>query len=300
VPERRAPAGASAGATKRGEMQRRTFMTSGLAALATIAAAPRAFAWTFPGTLAVFAQRLRDARPFALLQPTLSLPAASVIKLVILTGIVREVDAGALRWSDVVRIGAREIVGASERFGNAAPGSTASVERLAEAMVAQSDNTAANVLADHLSFACVNDVARSLGLAQTRLRRHFMDFAARARGIDNTTSAGDMGALLLGVARGARGLYSRVASRTGCRKIVTMMERQEDRDTIPTGIHRHVRIANKTGVLPDVRNDVAIVDPYGSDGYVVALLSQFHPSVTATAYARLRAIAGEIDDAHAS
>lgn len=275
-------------------------MTSGLAALATIAAVPRAFAWTFPGTLAVFAQRLRDPRPFALLRPALRLPAASVIKLVILVGIVREIDNGRLRWSDALRIGAREIVGASERFGKAAPGSRASVEQLAEAMVAQSDNTAANVLADHLSFARVNNVARSLGLARTRLRRHFMDLAARARGIDNTTSAGDMGALLLGVARGARGFSSHVASRTGCREIVTMMERQEDRDTIPAGIRRRVRIANKTGVLADVRDDVAIVDPYGSDGYVVALLSQFRPAATAAAYARLRAIASEIDRADAS
>lgn len=200
-----------------------------------------------------------------------------------------------MHWSDVLTLRAREIVGASESFGNASAGTRATLRRLAVAMVAQSDNTAANALADRLSFARVNAVADSLDLSKTRLRRHFMDFAARARGIDNTTSAADMGSLLLGIGRGARGKSTRVASPTSCRAMVAIMLRQEDRDTIPAGIHRRVAIANKTGVLPDIRNDVAIVDPLGGDPYVVALLSQFKPLLATQAYARLRIIAGEVD-----
>ncbi len=276
-------------------MERRLFIGSGVAAIATLAAGPRLDPWAFPGTLAYFAQRLHDARPFAQQNADLPLPAASVIKLAILVGVIREIDSGRLHWNDTLRLGAREIVGASESFGSARPGSGASVRRLVEAMITQSDNTAANVLADHLSFAGVNAVAVSLDLRQTRLRRHFMDFAARARGIDNTTSAGDMGRLLLGIERGARALPTHVASATGCRTIVDVMLRQEDRDTIPAGIHRRVPIANKTGVLPDVRNDVALVDPYGPAPYVVALLSQFGPADSRAAYARLRALAARID-----
>ena len=251
--------------------------------------------WTFPGTLAVFAQRLHAACPILSHNASLSLPSASIIKLVILVGIVRQIDAGHLRWSSELQIRGPEIVGASESFGQVVPGTRATVRRLADAMVAQSDNTAGNVFADHLSFAGVNAVAASLHLNQTRIRRHFMDFAARARGIDNTTSAADMGRLLLGVERGARGMPSPVATARSCREIVMMMLEQEDRDTIPAGVHRHVSIANKTGVLNDVRNDAAIIDPFGRDPYVLVLLSRFAPSQTRRAYARLQALASAVD-----
>ncbi|MHB8702620.1 MAG: serine hydrolase [Candidatus Tyrphobacter sp.] len=277
-------------------MERRLFIGSGVAAIAALAAGPRLERWPFPGTVAIFAQRLHDARPFAQHDANRRLPSASVIKLVILVGVVREIDAGRLRWSDALRLSEREIVGASQSFGSARPGSRASVRHLVDAMVTQSDNTAANVLADRLSFAGVNAVAAWLDLEQTRLRRHFMDFAARARGIDNTTSAGDMGRVLLGIERGARAMPTHVASAKSCRAIVDVMLRQEDRDTIPAGVRRRVPIANKTGVLSDVRNDVAIVDPYGRAPYVVALLSQFKPEDARVAYARLRTIAARIDE----
>jgi len=273
-------------------MKRRTFIGGSIAALANLAALSTA---AFPGTLSIFAQRLRDARPFVAYDAELALPSASIIKLVILTALAREIDTGAMRWDDMLTLQTREIVGASESFGNAKAGARATVRRLTVAMVTQSDNTAANVLADHLSFQRVNAVAESLDLTRTRLRRHFMDFAARARGIDNTTSAADMGRLLLGIERGARGASTRVASHASCHEMVEIMLRQEDRDTIPAGIHRRVAIANKTGVLPDVRADVAIVDPFGRDPYVVALLSQFKPAMATRAYARLRAIAGDVD-----
>jgi beta-lactamase class A len=274
-------------------MRRRSFIGGVLATGILGAAAPRS--WEFPGTLAIVAQRLRDRTPFVTLNPGVPLPSASVIKLVILAGIVREIDARRLAWSDEFAIRAGEIVGASQTFGGAHPGVRASVHDLARAMIEQSDNTAANVLADRLSFARVNAVAADLHLPATRLRRHFMDFAARARGIDNTTSAADMARLLLGIARGARGLRTNVASEASCRAVVDFMLHQEDRVTIPAGIARHVPIANKTGVLPDVRNDVAIVDPYGGDPYVVALLAHFAPDVTGRAYARLRGVAREVD-----
>ncbi len=238
---------------------------------------------------------MHDDEPFAVHDASVALPAASVIKLVILVGIEREIDAGRATWHETLSLLSREIVGASETFGTARAGSRATIRRLAVAMIDQSDNTAANALADRLSFEGVNAVAASLGLAKTRLRRHFMDFAARARGIDNTTSAADMGRLLLGIERGARSMPQRVAGASSCRDMVEIMLRQEDRVTIPDGIARRVPIANKTGVLPGVRNDVAIVDPFGSAPYVVAMLSTFPAQMELLAYAQLRATAGRID-----
>jgi len=278
-------------------MKRRVFLTQATQVLASAAlgAAARAVWLPFPGRLAIFAQRLRDAAPFVHYDADALFPAASIIKLVILVGIVREIDERRLRWSDTFVVRRPEIVAGSESFGSAPSGSRASVRRLVDAMIAQSDNTAGNVLADHLSFSRINGVAESLGLSRTVMRRHFMDFAARARGVDNTTCAADIGALLLGIARGARGGASAVAGPQGCRAMMNVMLAQEDRETIPAGIGRHVPIANKTGVLDDVRNDAAVVDPYGDNPYVLVLLSQFNPAMTQRAYALLREDAARID-----
>jgi beta-lactamase class A len=125
------------------------------------------------------------------------------------------------------------------------------------------------------------------------MRRHFMDFDARARGVDNTTSARDMGVLALGIANG-RSLGYAGASAASCRRITRYMLAQEDRESIPAGIARDVKIANKTGELQDVRHDVAIVDLDGANPYVVALLSA-NLTHRSAAFARLRELAANID-----
>ncbi len=140
-------------------------------------------------------------------------------------------------------------------------------------MIEQSDNTAANVLADWVGFERVGLTADAAGLSQTEMRRHFMDFTARSAGIDNTTSARDMGLLLLGIARGSASSGFVGVSRDGCRKIVDLMLGQEDRETIPAGVTRTVSVANKTGELIGVRHDIAIVNVANANAYVVGLLS---------------------------
>jgi len=178
------------------------------------------------------------------------------------------------------------------------PGEQASLEHLAAATIERSDNTAANVLADWVGFAEIGRMAEIAGLEQTEMRRHFMDFTARGAGIDNTTTARDMAALLRGIALGAASGFAGVSS-DGCSRIVAFMLAQEDRETIPAGVARPVPIANKTGELTGVRHDVAIVGAGLPDAYVLTLLSSGFDH-RATAIARLRTIAAQIDAANGS
>ncbi len=241
-------------------MNRAQFL-AGAAALSGIGALP------FPGEYAIFAQRLADPKPFEVRDATAIMPSASIIKLYILAAVEQQVRARSLSWSTTLPIPSHAIVASSAIFEHAAPGSVASIDALCAAMIEQSDNTAGNVLADWTGFDAVNAVAQRSGLPATRLRRHFMDFAARARGIDNTTSAADMGRFLLDAGRAAR------RGDADARRTVGYMLKQRDRKTIPAGIGRRVPVANKTGDLPDVRHDVAIVDPYGAHPYVLVLMS---------------------------
>ena len=266
--------------------------SSAAALLASAAAGP--MDWAFPGLVAAYARRVDAAAPFVSHNARTVMPAASVIKVLILLAVIAKIETQARAWSDVLTIRKAEIVGASETFGHAVPGQTATFDALAQAMIEQSDNTAANVLADWVGFERVGLMADAAGLSQTELRRHFMDFTARGAGIDNTTSARDMGLLLLGIAQGSASSGFAGVSRDGCRRIVKLMLDQEDRDTIPAGVSRPVSVANKTGELIGVRHDIAIVNVGNANAYVVALLS-CEITNRALAFARLRQLAARID-----
>ena len=83
-----------------------------------------------------------------------------------------------------------------------------------------------------------------------------------------------MGSLLYQIERGALEGVPTVASPASCRKMIDIMLHQEDRDKIVRGLPRGVPVANKTGEIDGVRNDVAIVDPYGEAPYVLAVLTK--------------------------
>ena len=83
-----------------------------------------------------------------------------------------------------------------------------------------------------------------------------------------------MGRLVYKIENGAHEGISTVASPVACRKMVAIMCRQEDRDKIPEALPKGTQVANKTGEIDGVRNDVAIVDPYGDRPYVLAVLTK--------------------------
>jgi beta-lactamase class A len=249
--------------------------------------------WSFPGIVAAYAQRLDARSPFAQHAALTVMPAASIVKVLILLAGIARIEHTGRTWSQRISIHRSEVVAGSDTFGSSREGSHASFGELARAMITQSDNTAGNALVDWLGFAGVARMADATGLRQTKLRRHFMDFATQRAGIDNTTTARDMALLLYGIANGARAGFAGV-SPAGCRGVVELMRAQEDRETIPAGVGPDRTVANKTGELVGVRHDIGLVSLGSSRAYVVALLSE-HIRDRTLAFRRLREIAAEID-----
>jgi len=81
--------------------------------------------------------------------------------------------------------------------------------------------------------------------------------------------------LLYQIERGSREGLDTVASSQACRQMIEIMLGQTDRDKIPAGIPAGVPIANKTGEVDGVRNDVAIVDPFGDTPFVLCVLTKY-------------------------
>ncbi len=227
----------------------------------------------FPFDVAVEARRL-DGTMYFLHRQNERYSAASVIKIPIMLATMREIERGALSLGTLLPAHAIDIVAASDTAGHARPGDTFSIRVLLHAMITQSDNTASNILLSYLGFAKVNAVIRDVGMSSTVLARYFMHFSTTH---DNLTSAHDMSTLLVRIYMGATGEDRTLASRASCRYIIDTMLEQEDGETIRAALPVGTRIANKTGELVTVRHDVAIVEPYSTNAYVVAILTHGIP-----------------------
>jgi beta-lactamase class A len=225
------------------------------------------------GTVGVYARTMAPGTAIAY-NADVRFPSASVIKLVILVSLYQYAEANLGVFDHRIRLTLPDFVGGSEVLDAYNPGDTISIGTLAHAMIEQSDNTASNVLISFLGFDRIATTIHRAGLTKTQLHRHFMDVNAIVHHSENLTSARDMGNLLYALERGAREGIRTVAAPKSCRAMIDILLRQEDRDKIARGIPKGTPLANKTGEIDGVRNDVGIIDPYGDAPSILAVLTK--------------------------
>lgn len=225
------------------------------------------------GVVGVYARKLGPGAPISY-DADERFPSASTIKLVILTSLFQYAESRPGLLDHVLTLRQGDFVGGSEVMDAYNPGDRVRVSTLARAMIEQSDNTASNVLITFLGFDRINRTAHEAGMERTQLERHFVDYTAVIHQSRNLTTAHDMATLLYQIERGAHEAVRTVASPRSCRAMIDILLRQEDHDKIARGLPRGVPLANKTGEIDGVRNDVAIVDPYGESPYVIAVLTK--------------------------
>jgi beta-lactamase class A len=246
----------------------------GAAMAASLKSAVESAAAASSGIVGVYARSMAPGPPAIAYNADESFPTASIIKVLILVTLYRraEQDPGIL--DKRIATPDSKIVAGSEMFDVAPHDAEYSVSTLAHAMIVYSDNTASNQLIDLLGFHEIQATAHACGLTSTRLRRHFMDIHAMLNHSENVSTPRDMGLLMYEIERGWREGLRTVASPLSCKKMIDIMLQQEDRDKIGRGIPHGVPLANKTGEITAVRNDIAIVDPYGDTPYVLAVLTK--------------------------
>lgn len=157
-------------------------------------------------------------------------------------------------------------------------GSACPLRILAERAATVSGNLATNLLLEQVGPEAVAAVLADAGCSErTRLPRGIEDLAAHAAGIDNLVTAADLGLVLRGVA--ARSL----AAAATCREVEAVLARQTWRDGIPAGLPSGTPVANKTGWVPGISHDVALVRPERRPAYVLSVLTTVDvPEETAT------------------
>ena len=206
--------------------------------------------------------------------------AASTIKLPVMIQLFRDADAGLLRLDDSVSVhstfpsmvdGSPFSVGKEDDSDStlyARLGRMASLRELLELMITRSSNLATNILIERVGAARAQTSARVLGAWSIQVLRGVEDGAAYRAGLNNTTTARDLGALLAAIA------HERAATPASCDSMIAILSRQEFNEGIPAGVPLGTRVAHKTGWIGEVvYHDAAIVYPSGGSPYVLVVLT---------------------------
>ncbi|MBV8721980.1 MAG: serine hydrolase [Candidatus Eremiobacteraeota bacterium] len=253
----------------------------------------RKIAKNFPGAIGVYARTLAPGDPIAAYRAYESFPTASTIKVLIMTTAfsLEEAQPGTLEQE--IPFDRSELIAGSDFMSDAADGQRFTVRELITPMIRVSDNTAANMLIEHFGVDTINGVGTDAGLAQTHLQRKFLDWYAIVRHSQNVSTPADMARLLYLIESGAHEGTRTIVSAPYCRTMVNIMLGQTDRDAIPAALPVGTPIANKTGEIDGTRDDVAIVDPYGTSPLILTVMTKAAYDYAAS-YAAIHAIARDV------
>lgn len=208
-----------------------------------------------------------------------SFHAASTMKVPVMIELFRQVDAGhlSLDQSLLVVNSFGSIVDGSNYTLDAGDDSDSSlyamigkrvpIRDLIEHMITRSSNLATNTLIPVAGATNANATAHALGATHMRVLRGVEDGKAFALGMNNTTTANDLAALLLAIERGS------AASRSSCDAMRAILLREIYSGDIPAGLPPGTPVAQKTGSITGVLHDAAIVYPPGRTPYVLVVLT---------------------------
>jgi beta-lactamase class A len=180
--------------------------------------------------------------------------SASLYKLAVLAEAERRVDAGPLRYDDIITIAAEDV---TEEGSFEVAGTELTLDEALEAMITISDNGAALALSRILGAENINAMLRNAGID---------DFHVGWQD-ENVATPRAVGTLLTLLAR--RQLISAVASD----RMLARLKRQQINDRLPARLPEGVIVAHKTGNLPGLAHDAGIMFTPSGPRVVVAMTS---------------------------
>ena len=191
--------------------------------------------------------------------------SASMIKLVVLAALFDKVAAGEVDLAAQVEVKASDIVSGTGTVQDDGPG-TYELRELARRMIADSDNTATNVIVDLLGMDAVNEEASKLGLTGTVMARKMMDMVAADQGMRNRMTSDDAATILNLIASGK--LVNEQMSELAMSFLLQQTIDAGLTDAIPAG----VQVAHKTGELNQAEHDGGIV--LAAHSYVLVVMTE--------------------------
>jgi beta-lactamase class A len=225
------------------------------------------------GKVALFAENLKTGQTVAI-QPDQVVQTASVIKLAILYEAMEQVREGKVHLEDQIVLKKTDQVPGSGILTFFDTPLTLTLKDALTMMIIMSDNTATNLVIDHLGLSNIDARIQKLGLRNTYLYKKVfmppegpMPADQKIYGLGKTTprEMADVMRKIVTCDLAEPGLSSTPQDQPLCNVALHMLTNQFYRDGIPRYIEgldsteSGSAIANKTGSLDAVRNDVAAV-----------------------------------------
>ena len=233
----------------------------------------KAIAAKHEGKVTLFARNLKTGET-ASLDADVAVKTASTIKMGILLDAAEQIRAGQAALSEKLVLEHANQVEGSGVLAQLDTPVALTLKDVLTLMVVLSDNTATNMAIDRLGLEHINHTLKAAGLKQTYLYKKVYMPASGPMPADQPkfglgkTTAREMAAIMQRIAECRLDLAGGSAmDKDGpiCGAIIHMLRNQQDRDGIPrylesldTSEHGSA-IANKTGALDAVRNDVALI-----------------------------------------
>jgi beta-lactamase class A len=233
------------------------------------------------GHVALFAENLKTGQT-ASLAPDMPVKTASIIKLGILLDAAEQIRAGTAKLDERLVLTSTNQVGGSGVLGELTAPIALTLGDVLTLMIVLSDNTATNMAIDRLGLDHIDATLRASGLHDTWLYKKVFVPASGPMPADQAqfglgkTTPREAAAIMARLATCHLAFdRSEPLSTDGpiCGAMLTMLRHQQDRNGLPRFIENSdtsehgPAIANKTGALNNVRNDVALI--LSRDGPIV-------------------------------
>jgi len=206
------------------------------------------------GRVALYARNLDSGREVGI-NADEPVRTASTIKLPIACAVAKFVAEGEHAWSDRLIVQAEDKVSGSGVLADLSDGESISLRDATTLMIIVSDNTATNLILDHVGGDPVNDYLASLGLERTRVMRKIRGDGTQLKPAQGWTREGSR-------PENQRFGIGMSTPREMVR-LLEMLERQQYKDAIGRKVDQF-RVASKSGSLDALRSDVGIVyTPHG-------------------------------------
>ena len=225
------------------------------------------------GRVTVFARNLRTGQTAGLNADELA-KTASVIKLGILLDAAEQIRAGKASWEEKLVLEKRNQVAGSGVLQALDTPVALTLKDVLTLMVVVSDNTATNMAIDRLGLEHINGTIRAAGLKDTYLYKKVYVPAEGPMPADQAkfglgkTTAREMAGIMERLATcrlGLDGSAAKAGDARICGVMLKMLRNQQDRDSLPRYLETldtsetGSAIANKTGALDAVRNDIGLI-----------------------------------------
>jgi D-alanyl-D-alanine carboxypeptidase (penicillin-binding protein 5/6)/beta-lactamase class A len=212
------------------------------------------------GRVAILAKHLPSGETFAL-NADEPMPTASLIKVAVMIEAYSQAHEGKVRLTDPLTLAKADMVpGSGILTSHFSSGASFPLRDAIRLMIVYSDNTATNLVLDHIGIRPVNRRMASLGFANTRINAKVfrgsttsVDPARTQRfGLGSTTareSAGLMEMLHTG----------KIVSPAASKEMLDHLFQCDDKEKFPRYLPAKVRVAHKTGSVSDARTDAGIL-----------------------------------------